>query len=150
MMILQGEVEVTCADGTVLRVAGGDVLTAPNGSRSRWHSFSPVYKFWAVYHGAVEGREPAVLLGADAAEGTRTAFISGDGAFSAGLRRGDPFALERDHDETALILEGRVQVTTETSALHAEAGDVVFCPRGSAGRWSADGNARAFWAVYGP
>jgi uncharacterized cupin superfamily protein len=150
MMILEGEVGVSRADGTVLKVGGGDVLAAPNGSRSTWHSLSPVYKFWAVHHGAAEGREPEALLGNDALEGSTIAFASADGAFSAGLHDGDSFVLEREHDAAALILEGPVRVTTETSVIHAEAGDVVISPRGTAGRWSRDGNARVFWATYRP
>ena len=148
MMILRGEVEVTRADGTVLEVGSGDVLAAPNGSRSRWHSLSPVFKFWAVYHGDVEGREPEVLLGAEAARKTSIAFASGDGAFSAALRRGDPLVLDPLHDEVALILEGGVEITTESSAIRGETGDVVISPRGSAGRASAEGNPRLFWAAY--
>jgi uncharacterized cupin superfamily protein len=148
MLILQGEIEVTRADGTVLKVGGGDVLAAPNGSRSRWHSLSPVYKFWAVYHGAVDGREPKALLGKDATERSNVAYASADGAFSAGLRRGDSLTLEPDHDEVALIVEDHVRIRTETSVIHADVGDVVITPKGCAGRWSADGNARAFWAAY--
>lgn len=148
MMILEGEVEVTRADNTVLKVGSGDVLAAPNGSSSRWHSLSPVYKFWAVYHGSVEGREPEALLGEYATEGSSIAFASGDGAFNAELRCGDVFALEPHSDEVALLLEGRVEVTTDASVIRADVGDVVISPRGSAGRWSADGVARAFWAAY--
>jgi uncharacterized cupin superfamily protein len=91
-----------------------------------------------VYHGAVEGREPEALLGDEATRKTSIAFASGDGAFSAALRRGDSLVLDPLHDEVALILEGRVEITTEASAIHAETGDVVTSPRGSAGRGSAE------------
>jgi uncharacterized cupin superfamily protein len=48
-IVLEGEVELTLEDGTVLRAGPGDVIVAPQGSRATWRSLSPVRKFWAVY-----------------------------------------------------------------------------------------------------
>ena len=48
-VIIEGEVEVTDADGTVHRVGPGDALITPNGTRATWRALSPVKKFWAVY-----------------------------------------------------------------------------------------------------
>ncbi len=48
-VIIEGEVEVTEADGTVHRVGAGDVLITPRGSKATWKALSPVKKFWAVY-----------------------------------------------------------------------------------------------------
>jgi uncharacterized cupin superfamily protein len=48
-VIIEGDVEVTEADGTVHRVGPGDVLITPRGSKARWKALSPVKKFWAVY-----------------------------------------------------------------------------------------------------
>lgn len=49
-VIIEGDVEVTEADGTVHRVGPGDVLVTPKGTRATWRALSPVKKFWAVYH----------------------------------------------------------------------------------------------------
>jgi len=48
-VIIEGEVEITQADGTVDRVGPGDVLVTPKGSKATWKALSPVKKFWAVY-----------------------------------------------------------------------------------------------------
>jgi hypothetical protein len=48
-VIIEGEVEVTDADGTVHRAGPGDVLITPNGTKATWKALSPVKKFWAVY-----------------------------------------------------------------------------------------------------
>jgi uncharacterized protein len=49
-VIIEGEVEITEADGTVHRAAPGDVLITPKGSTATWKALSSVKKFWAVYH----------------------------------------------------------------------------------------------------
>ena len=48
-VIIEGDVEVTEADGAVHRAGPGDVLITPKGSRATWKALSPVKKFWAVY-----------------------------------------------------------------------------------------------------
>ncbi|HXF71791.1 MAG TPA: cupin domain-containing protein [Actinomycetota bacterium] len=48
-ILLEGEVELTLDDGTVLRAGPGDVIVAPEGAKATWRSLSPVRKFWAVY-----------------------------------------------------------------------------------------------------
>ena len=48
-ILLEGEVELTLDDGTVLRAGPGDVIVAPRGAKATWRSLSPVRKFWAVY-----------------------------------------------------------------------------------------------------
>jgi uncharacterized cupin superfamily protein len=52
-VIIDGDVEVTEADGTVHRVGPGDVLITPRGSKATWKALSPVKKFWAVYKESV-------------------------------------------------------------------------------------------------
>ena len=47
-VIIEGEVEVTEADGTVLHAGPGDVLITPKGSRATWKALSPVKKFRAI------------------------------------------------------------------------------------------------------
>jgi uncharacterized cupin superfamily protein len=48
-LILEGEVEVTSWDGTVLHVGPGDLLITPKGTTVTWKALSPVRKLWAVY-----------------------------------------------------------------------------------------------------
>ena len=48
-IILEGEVEITLDDGTVLRAGPGDVIDTPKGSGGYWKNLSPVRKFWAIY-----------------------------------------------------------------------------------------------------
>ncbi len=50
-LILEGEVEVTDADGTVHRVGPGDLLITPKGTRATWRALSPVKKVWMIYYG---------------------------------------------------------------------------------------------------
>ena len=152
MLSLEGRVEVTRQDGRVLRIAPGDVLAAPNGSVSRWHSLAPVRKFWLVHHGEDERRAPEVLPGDAVALGDeRVAFESGDGAFRASLlhaeRLDQPIAPERD--EVAYVLDGALEVSATTAEATAGPGDVVVVPRGRAGRWSSPGPVRLFRGAYG-
>lgn len=49
--ILEGEVEVTDADGTLHRVGPGDLLITPKGTRATWRALSPVKKAWMIYSG---------------------------------------------------------------------------------------------------
>jgi uncharacterized cupin superfamily protein len=151
MLILEGEVRVTRADGRSLAIAPGDVLTAPHGSRATWHSHSPVYKLWAVHHGAAESLEPDAVLGADVGRGgSRTAFASADGCFRAGLWDLDApdVTLDGLHDGVLYLLEGAVAVATRARTQRAGAGDLVIAPRGIEARCSAKGRTRAFWARY--
>jgi uncharacterized cupin superfamily protein len=48
-LILEGEVEVTSEDGTVLQVGPGDLLITPKGTTATRKALSPVRKLWAVY-----------------------------------------------------------------------------------------------------
>jgi uncharacterized cupin superfamily protein len=48
-IILEGEVELTLDDGTVLRAGPGDVIDTPKGSSGYWKNVGPVRKFWAIY-----------------------------------------------------------------------------------------------------
>ncbi|HEU4355564.1 MAG TPA: cupin domain-containing protein [Actinomycetota bacterium] len=49
-VIIEGDVEIEEADGTVHRVGPGDVLITPKGSTATWRALTPVKKFWAVHH----------------------------------------------------------------------------------------------------
>ena len=46
--IIEGDVELTMDDGSVLRAGPGDILIAPKGSTGFWQNLSPVKKFWAI------------------------------------------------------------------------------------------------------
>jgi uncharacterized cupin superfamily protein len=48
-VIIEGDVEITEADGSVHRVGPGDVLITPSGSKATWRALTPVKKWWAVY-----------------------------------------------------------------------------------------------------
>ena len=48
-IILEGEVEITLDDGTVLHAVPGDIIDTPKGSGCYWNNLSPVRKFWAIY-----------------------------------------------------------------------------------------------------
>jgi uncharacterized cupin superfamily protein len=48
-VLIEGDVEITDADGSVHRAGPGDVIVTPNGTKATWRSLSPVRKFWAVY-----------------------------------------------------------------------------------------------------
>jgi uncharacterized cupin superfamily protein len=48
-IILEGEVEITLDDGTVLHAGPGDVVDTPKGSGGYWKNLGPVRKFWAIY-----------------------------------------------------------------------------------------------------
>ena len=164
MCILRGEVEVTAQNGSKLCIGPGDILSAPNGSRARWHSLSPVFKFWAVHHGGVGGGEVSATHGAGALAWRESSIPADDGlppgreitaytagSFSVGLWERDAFDRDfsRDHDEVALILSGEADITTEGGAvLHAGPGDVFITPRNSRGHWRSRSPLRKLWAVY--
>jgi len=48
-IILEGEVEITLDDGTVLHACPGDIIDTPKASGGYWRNLSPVRKFWAIY-----------------------------------------------------------------------------------------------------
>ena len=48
-IVLEGEVEITLDDGTVLHAGPGDIIDTPKGSGGYWKNLSPVRKFWAIY-----------------------------------------------------------------------------------------------------
>ena len=79
MLLTDGDVEVTPSGGATLRVGPGDILAAPNGSSSIWHSLSPVRKFWAVHHGDVEGQVVRAVHGGDPLEWQPSSVPTGDG-----------------------------------------------------------------------
>jgi uncharacterized cupin superfamily protein len=47
--IIEGEVEVTCEDGQVVKAGPGDILVTPKGSKGYWRNLAPVTKFWAIF-----------------------------------------------------------------------------------------------------
>jgi uncharacterized cupin superfamily protein len=164
MLFTDGEVEVTPTGGEALRVGAGDILAAPNGSSSVWHSFSPVRKFWAVHHGDPEGRAVGTVLGSgrlawrpssvpadDGHAPGRELVVFASGRFSTGLWERDRSDrdFERAFDEVSFILEGESEVTAESGrTTRLRPGDVFITPRGSRGHWRFDERVRKFWATY--
>jgi uncharacterized cupin superfamily protein len=49
MFLLEGVVELTLDDGSVIRAEAGDILVTPKGTRGHWRSLGPTRKVWAVY-----------------------------------------------------------------------------------------------------
>jgi uncharacterized cupin superfamily protein len=47
--IIEGKVEVTEDDGTVIVAGPGDILVTPLGSKGFWKNLSPVKKVWGIY-----------------------------------------------------------------------------------------------------
>jgi len=50
--IIEGQVEVTDDDGSVVVAGPGDILITPMGSKGYWKNLSPVKKVWAIYEEA--------------------------------------------------------------------------------------------------
>ncbi|WCB94848.1 hypothetical protein DSM104299_03588 [Baekduia alba] len=48
-LILEGEVEITASDGSVVRASPGNVVVTPRGTSGVWRSLTPYRKVWAVY-----------------------------------------------------------------------------------------------------
>lgn len=48
-VLIEGDVELVEADGTVHRAGPGDVIVTPKGSSATWRALTPVKKFWAIY-----------------------------------------------------------------------------------------------------
>jgi uncharacterized cupin superfamily protein len=48
-LILEGEVEITSPDGSVVRASAGNVVVTPEGTSGVWRSLRPYRKVWAVY-----------------------------------------------------------------------------------------------------
>ncbi|HSL10690.1 MAG TPA: cupin domain-containing protein [Actinomycetota bacterium] len=48
-LILSGAAEIEEPDGTVHRLAPGDVLVTPKGSRGTWRITETIVKFFAIY-----------------------------------------------------------------------------------------------------
>jgi len=47
--VIEGEIRITCDDGTVVEAGPGDILIVPQGATGRWSNLVPVRKFWATY-----------------------------------------------------------------------------------------------------
>lgn len=154
MMILEGDIEVTHRDGEVLSIGPGDVLAAPHGTSARWHSFSPVYKFWVVHHGDASGAEVAALCNRDLRDVSEAlAFTTPSGSFSAGLRAcdGDVQRFDPSLEEVVLTLTGTIGIDRPDGTVErASTGDVILSPEGTSGTWRATELAHLFWAVYQP
>ena len=45
---LEGEVEITLDDGSVLHAGPGDIIDTPKSSGGYWKNLSPVRKLWAI------------------------------------------------------------------------------------------------------
>jgi len=52
--ILEGEVEITDDDGTLLKAGPGDILVTPQGSKGYWKNVGRVKKFWTIYEDSGE------------------------------------------------------------------------------------------------
>jgi uncharacterized cupin superfamily protein len=56
---------------------------------------------------------------------------------------------ERPYHEIAYIIEGEVEITTETDeVVHARPGDVLITPQGSKGYWKSLSPVRKVWAIF--
>ncbi len=49
MWILEGGVELTLEDGTVIRAEAGEMLVTPTGTSGHWRNIGPTRKVWAIY-----------------------------------------------------------------------------------------------------
>jgi uncharacterized cupin superfamily protein len=47
--IIEGDVEVTTDDGSIIHAGPGDILITPKGCTGHWKNLSPVRKFWAIF-----------------------------------------------------------------------------------------------------
>ncbi len=47
--IIEGQVEITEDDGTIVIAGPGDVLITPRGSKGFWKNLTPVKKVWGIY-----------------------------------------------------------------------------------------------------
>ncbi len=50
--IIEGQVEITEEDGTVVVAGPGDILITPMGSKGFWKNLTPVKKVWGIYEEA--------------------------------------------------------------------------------------------------
>jgi uncharacterized cupin superfamily protein len=81
----------------------------------------------------------------------RTAFTSGDGAFTVGLweREPDTWSFERPYDEVAMILAGRADIeTADGRTLSLDPGDILVTPVGSKGTWTIHETLLKCFAIY--
>ena len=53
--IIEGQVEVTDAEGEVHVAGPGDILITPKGSTGFWRNLTPVKKVWGIYEEAGAG-----------------------------------------------------------------------------------------------
>ena len=53
--IIEGEVEITDAEGDVHVAGPGDIVITPKGSVGEWKNLSPVKKVWGIYEEADAG-----------------------------------------------------------------------------------------------
>jgi uncharacterized cupin superfamily protein len=53
--IIEGEVEITDAEGDVHVAGPGDIIITPKGSVGEWKNLSPVRKVWGIYEEADAG-----------------------------------------------------------------------------------------------
>jgi len=49
MLILDGGIELTLDDGSVITAGSGEILVTPRGTSGTWRNLGPTRKVWAMY-----------------------------------------------------------------------------------------------------
>jgi uncharacterized cupin superfamily protein len=171
LLIVDGNIRLTAADGKVLLAGPGDAVFVPSGWQGQWQSdgFKEVFAAYEVGADSrskppnttaalakMSSKEPQPMLAPDAKTYDvfkyRLLGKSQDGQFRAGMsemRSERGMKTGSDVDEALITIDGSETFVSEGSAkIDSAPGDVVFMPKGWKGEYRTKGYLE-FYAIYG-
>jgi uncharacterized cupin superfamily protein len=178
MILLEGAVTVTEANGRVTRVEAGEAFVIPRGLNCAWKQDGHVRKIFVIYGnptapvpakpasdhvikldlGAVlapcAGPDPALLNGAEPSCAEHVAYRDASGQLTVGLWSATPYdrkATPFGRYELMHFLEGQVELHDGgTSGQAFQSAETIFVPRGTPLGWRSKVDVKKIFVILMP
>lgn len=178
MLLLEGSVTITEADGRVTRVEAGEAFVIPRGLNCAWKQGGYVRKIFAIYENPAApvparpaadqvikldlgarlepcaGPDPALLNGPEPRCAEHVVYSDADGRFTVGLWSATPYdrqATPFGRHELMHFLEGQVELHDGgNSGQTFQAGETIFVPRGAPLGWRNKNDVKKIFVILMP
>jgi len=178
MILLEGSVTVTEANGRVTRVNPGESFVIPRGLHCAWKQDGYVRKIFVIYENPAapipakpasdrviklnpdaalapcDGPDPALLSGPEPRCGENVAYIDASGRLTVGLWSATPYdrkATPFGRYELMHFLDGQVDLHDGgTSGQAFQAGETIFVPKGVPLGWRSKTNVKKIFVILMP
>lgn len=178
MMLLEGSVTVTEANGRVTRVQAGESFLIPRGLDCAWKQDSYVRKIFVIYENPAapvpakpaadhvikldlkaalspcDGPDPALLNGPEPRCAENVAYTDASGQLTVGLWAATPYdrkATPFGRYEVMHFLEGQVDLHDGgTSGQAFQAGETIFVPRSVPLGWRSKSDVKKIFVILMP